>query len=79
MTFPSNIYDILKPICLAVLPALATLVLTISDIWGLPYGEQIAKTITAIATFLGCLLIKSSHDYWKELNSGINEDGEGDE
>ena len=75
----SKWYDILKPICMAVLPGLATLVLTVSGIWGLPYGEQIAGTITAVATFLGTVLIKSSKTYWENLNSGINEDGEGDQ
>ena len=74
----SKWYDILKPIVMSVLPALATLVLAITGIWGLPYGEQIAGTITAIAAFLGSALLKSSKDYWKNLNSGINEDGEGD-
>lgn len=73
----SKYYDILKPIVMAVLPALATLVLTITGIWGLPYGEQIAGTITAISAFLGAVLMKSSKTYWENLNSGINEDGEG--
>lgn len=56
-------YDILKNIALIVLPALATLWLTISKIWGLPYGEEIAATITAIDVFLGALLKISSSFY----------------
>lgn len=56
-------YDILKNIALIVLPALATLWLTISKIWGLPYGEEIAATITAIDVFLGALLKISSVYY----------------
>lgn len=73
----SKYYDILKPIVMTVLPALATLVLTVTGIWGLPYGEQIAGTITAVSAFLGAVLMKSSKTYWESLNSGINEDGEG--
>ena len=56
-------YDILKNIALIVLPALATLWLTIAKIWGLPYGEEIAATITAVDVFLGALLKISSSFY----------------
>lgn len=53
----NKMYDVLKNIALVVLPALATLWLTIAKIWGLPYGEEIAATITAIDVFLGALLM----------------------
>lgn len=56
-------YDILKYIALIVLPALATLYLTIATIWGLPYGEAIAATITAVDTFLGAVLKISTDKY----------------
>ena len=58
-------YDILKWIALVVLPAIATLYLALSGIWGFPYGEQIVGTITAIDTFLGALLGISSVSYAK--------------
>ena len=60
-------YDILKTIALVVLPACATFYLTISTIWGLPYGEQIAGTITAIDTLLGAILGVSSKNYASKL------------
>lgn len=60
-----KMYDVLKNIALVVLPALATLWLTIAKIWGLPYGEEIAATITAIDVFLGALLKVSSYFYAK--------------
>lgn len=59
-------YDILKWIALVVLPAIGTLYFALSGIWGLPYGEQIVGTITAIDTFLGALLGLSSINYYKE-------------
>lgn len=59
----NKVYDILKYIALIVLPAVATLYLTLSTIWGLPYGEAVAATITAIDTFLGALLDISSKKY----------------
>jgi hypothetical protein len=63
MKMTNKTYDVLKFIALVVFPALATLYLTLSHIWGLPYGEQIAATITALDTFLGALLGISSKRY----------------
>lgn len=62
----NKVYDILKFIAQIVLPAIATLVVTITGIWGLPYGEQISATIMAIDTFLGAVLMLSSSKYRKE-------------
>lgn len=56
-------YDTLKYIALFVLPALATLIITIFGIWDIPYGEAIAGTITAINTFLGATLKISTDKY----------------
>ena len=61
-------YDILKWVAMIVLPAIGTLYLTLSGIWGLPYGEQIAGSITAIDTFLGAILMISSHSYKKKVD-----------
>lgn len=58
-------YDILKWIAQIVLPAIGTLYFALASIWGLPYGEQIVGTITAIDTFLGALLGISSAQYKK--------------
>ena len=33
------------------------------EIWGLPYTQQIASTLTALATFLGALLGIASANY----------------
>ncbi len=56
-------YDTLKWIAQILLPALGTLYFALASIWGLPFGEQIVGTITAIDTFLGCLLGISSVIY----------------
>ena len=56
-------YNILKFIAQIFLPALATLYFALSSIWGLPYGEQIVGTITAVDAFLGALLGISSVRY----------------
>lgn len=61
-------YDILKWVAQYLLPALATLYFAVAQIWGLPYGEQIVGTITAIDTFLGVLLGISTANYNKQLD-----------
>ena len=61
-------YDVLKYIAQIVLPAIGTLYFALAQIWGLPYGEQIVGTITAIDAFLGALLGISTKLY-KDNNS----------
>lgn len=58
-------YDILKYIAQYFLPALGTLYFALAGIWGLPYGEEIVGTITAVDTFLGVLLGISTANYNK--------------
>lgn len=66
MKLKNKTYDFLKWVALVVLPAIGTLYFALSGIWGLPYGEQIVGTITAIDTFLGAILGISSINYHKE-------------
>lgn len=53
----------LKWIAMILLPAIGTLYFALASIWGLPYGEQIVGTITAIDAFLGALLQISTNKY----------------
>ena len=48
--FKNKTYDVLK---------------VVAQIWGLPYGEQIVGTITAIDAFLGAILGISTVQYNK--------------
>lgn len=66
----SKTYDILKYVALIVLPALGTLYFALSQIWGLPYGEEIVGTITAIDAFLGALLGVSTSSYKRGISEG---------
>lgn len=61
----NKIYNILKFIAQIVLPAIGTLYFALASIWGLPYGEQIVGTITAVDAFLGALLGISTMQYNK--------------
>lgn len=66
MIFKNSTYDILKWVAQLLLPALATLYFALASIWGLPYGEQIVGTITAIDAFLGIILGISTVNYYKK-------------
>lgn len=61
----NKVYDSLKWIAMYFLPAAGTLYFALASIWGLPYGEQIVGTITAVDTFLGVILGISSMKYSK--------------
>lgn len=62
----NKMYDVLKWIAMVFLPAIATLYFALAGIWGLPYGEEIVGTITAVDTFLGVLLGIFSAQYNKK-------------
>lgn len=62
-------YDTIKWIVVIVLPALGTLYFALAGIWGLPYGEEIVGTITAIDTFLGAVMMISTAQYNKRVDS----------
>ena len=65
MTMSNKVYDVLKWIAMVVLPAIGTLYFALAGIWGLPYGEQVVGTITAVDTFLGVVLGLSNAQYKK--------------
>lgn len=56
-------YDALKYVTQIVLPALGTLYFALSQIWGLPAGEEVVGTVVAVDTFLGVLLGLSTKSY----------------
>lgn len=68
MKISNKTYDILKWVALYLLPALGTLYFAIASIWGLPAGDKVVGTITALDTFLGVLLGISTSQYKKQIN-----------
>lgn len=66
MKFSNKVYDVLKWIAQLLLPAAGALYFALSNIWGLPFGEQIVGSITAVDAFLGIILGISSASYNKE-------------
>lgn len=67
MKMSNKLYDVLKWIAMVALPAIGTMYFALAGIWGLPYGEQIVGTITAVDTCLGLLLGISSAQYNKTV------------
>lgn len=73
MMLKNATYDILKWVAQYLLPAIGTLYFALAAIWGLPYGEQVVGTITAIDTFLGVLLGVSTINFKKEYDVKVYE------
>lgn len=66
MKISNKTYDILKFIAQIILPAAGTLYFALAQIWGLPLGEEIVGTITAVDAFLGAVLGISTAQYNRE-------------
>ena len=84
MKLSNRTYDILKWVALVVIPASATLVLTVGKIWGLPYYDNIGATISAVGLFIAAIIGVSSRDFYQIEPMDIDgmeyiEDGEVDE
>ncbi len=73
MTISSKLYDILKWVVQIVLPACGALYSALAALWGFPYVEQIVGTISAVTVFLGALMKVSSSNYYKALDSEVDE------
>ena len=58
-------YDILKVVCITILPALGTLYFALAGIWGFPDGEQVVGTINAVTTCIGIIIGISTAQYNK--------------
>lgn len=70
----NKVYDILKWVAQIVLPALGALYFALAQIWGLPYGEEIVGTITAIDCFLGAILGISNVQYKKKIEQKFTDE-----
>ena len=66
MKMSNKVYDVLKWIAMIVLPAVGALYFALASIWGLPYGEEIVGTISAVDAFLGAILGISNVQYKKK-------------
>lgn len=66
MKLKNETYNVLKWLVLIALPALAVAYGALGDTWGLPYVEEIVRTINIIAVFFGALIGVSTINYNNE-------------
>jgi len=69
-TLKNETYDFWKKVAMYYLPAIATFIVAVFEIWNIPYGTQIAGTIMAFDTLLGVLLGISTKNYNKTIEKG---------
>ena len=62
----NKVYDRLKVTALILTPVLAFLA-SLVNIWGIPYGEQLTATLTAIDTLIGAIVVASNNAYNNKL------------
>lgn len=65
MKMSNKVYDVLKWVALIALDAFGLFYSTLATIWGLPFGDQVLYTTSALAVLLGTLLGVSSAQYNK--------------
>lgn len=71
----NNQYNLLKKLGTIILPAVAAFYGTLSQIWGLPFGDKIPETIMALVVMLNAWLgVKSSEYYSQQLDDIIAEE-----
>lgn len=66
MKLTDKLYDILKWISMICIDAIATFYVAMAGIWGWPYGDEVAKTATAVSFLIGSLIGISTATYYKE-------------
>ena len=69
LQFENRVYDILKWLCLIVLPAASVLYSALAGVWGWAYAQEVATTINAVVAFVGALIGISSANYKKDIKN----------
>lgn len=67
MKMSNKVYDVLKWVALIALDAVGLFYSTLATIWGLPLGDQVMYTCTALSVLIGTLIGVSSTQYHKTL------------
>lgn len=70
----SKVYDVLKWICLIVVPALNILITTLCALYGWTWGGIVNGTIDAIAVFVGSILGFGANKYKKLQDAQLEEE-----
>lgn len=62
----NKVYDVLKWIALIALDAVGVFYKAISAIWGLPFGDEVLATCSAMSLLIGALIGVSAAQYNKK-------------
>lgn len=62
---PNKLYDVLKWLALIAIPAIGEAYLRLSNVWDLPYGQQVNETALIVTFVLGALIGISTVQYNK--------------
>jgi hypothetical protein len=65
MKLSNKLYDVLKWLALIAIDAVGVFYKTISEIWSLPFGDEILATCAAVSLLIGALIGISSAKYNK--------------
>ena len=74
MILNNKVYNVLKWVCLTVVPALNVLIATLCALYGWTWGAIVNGTIDAVAVFIGAILGFGSIKYQKTLQGSDNEE-----
>lgn len=76
MVFKDNkVYNVVKWICLTVVPALNILITTLCALYGWTWGAIVNGTIDAVAVFVGACLGFGSIKYQRQQQLAENSEG----
>lgn len=70
-----KVYDILKIWVLPILTGGATFIITLGELWHIPYSKEIAGTMTALATLISFVLTNASKVFFADkeiVDVGVN-------
>lgn len=66
MRMKNETFDILKWVCMLLLPAITGLITALGNIWGFAWAPQVSDTIVAVNAALAMVLGISSINYYRE-------------
>lgn len=75
-TLTDSAYTVVRQLTTIWLPALATLYLTLDQIFGLPAEDKVVATVAAINVFLGVVLAQSRKNFYNSANPAGQYDGD---
>lgn len=62
-----KVYTVVKWVVVIVLPAIVSLYNGLAATWGWAYANEISTTISLVHTFLGAVMMFSTHQYNKSI------------